>query len=179
MSAYVLIAAEEEQLSGEAVAVTAAPTAAEDSATPVPAAATGDSATPVPAAAAPVKTELSYIELKALLKDCQDGNNCRVSKVDFMDSLGESGIAYVDGAPLDINGIPKDDPSNDSSPYKLMAKCRDAKVPYTFPFTRTMRDQQAARASQPPKEAEPAMPSFSIPSIELPKLSMPSFSLPF
>ena len=31
-----------------------------------------------------------------------------------MDSLGESGIAYVDGAPLDINGIPKDDPSNDS-----------------------------------------------------------------
>ena len=80
MSAYVLIAAEEEQLSGEAVAVTAAPTAAEDSATPVPAAATGDSATPVPAAAAPVKTELSYIELKALLKDCQDGNNCRVSK---------------------------------------------------------------------------------------------------
>jgi len=161
-SAIFLVAADEELPSTTA-------TAPAESAAPAPAA---DDST-----AKPAPTELSYIELKALLKDCQDGAPCRVSKVDFMDALGESGIAYVDAVPLTINDIPKDDPSNDSSPYKLMAKCRDAKVPYSFPFTRVMREQQATRPSTPAKDAEVPSPSFSIPPIEMPKL--PSFSLPF
>jgi hypothetical protein len=31
-----------------------------------------------------------------------------------------------------ISNLPPDDPSNDSSPLKLVAKCRDASVPFTF-----------------------------------------------
>ena len=37
-----------------------------------------------------------------------------------------------------FSAVPVDDPSSDSSPYKLVAKCRDAKVPYTFPFTESL-----------------------------------------
>ena len=44
----------------------------------------------------------------------------------------------ADGSRLTIVGIPRDDPTNDSSPYKLVAKLRDAKVPYTFPFSETL-----------------------------------------
>jgi hypothetical protein len=31
-----------------------------------------------------------------------------------------------------IRNLPADDPNNDSSPLKLVAKCRDAGVPFTF-----------------------------------------------
>ena len=42
------------------------------------------------------------------------------------------------GEKLRVTGIPVEDPNSDSSPLKLVAKLRDAKIPYSFPFTRTL-----------------------------------------
>ena len=54
---------------------------------------------------------------------------------DHVDVARPDGDAlFKDGTRLPITGIPEDNPTNDSSPYKLVAKCRDAKVPYSFPF---------------------------------------------
>jgi hypothetical protein len=84
-------------------------------------------------------TSIAYADLVRELKTCRDGAICRVSKVAFTTASGETGDAILaNGARLPIVGIPVDDPSSDSSPYKLVAKCRDAKVPYTFPFTESL-----------------------------------------
>ena len=80
-------------------------------------------------------TSISYEELKQLLIDCREGDVCTIEKVVFTVESGEQGDAlFKDGTRLPITGIPEDNPTNDSSPYKLVAKCRDAKVPYSFPF---------------------------------------------
>ena len=82
----------------------------------------------------PAATSITYDALAELLSQCRNGQ-CNVSKVAFTSTNGETGDAiFTDGSRLPILGIPEDNPTNDSSPYKLMAKCRDAKVPYSLPF---------------------------------------------
>ena len=77
-----------------------------------------------------------------------------LEKVVFTVESGETGDAvFKSGARLPITGIPEDNPTNDSSPYKLVAKLRDAKVPYTFPFPRGW-----------PNTAQRAMPRRRLPT---------------
>eukprot|EP00965_Chrysotila_dentata_P055684 1847007-Pleurochrysis_carterae.AAC.7 len=80
--------------------------------------------------------EIEYSELTARLVTCRELGECDIVKVEFASVSGETGIAVTKtGERLQIKSIPRDIPSNDSSPLRLVAKLRDAKVPYTFPFS--------------------------------------------
>lgn len=80
-------------------------------------------AAPAPAAPEPAATSITYERLKELLVDCRDGEVCKVQKVVFTVESGETGDAVmVDGSRLPISGIPEENPTNDSSPAKLVAK---------------------------------------------------------
>lgn len=153
---------------------------------------------------------IDYADLKELLNQCIDGSIevCKVEKVEFEDPRGEIGTAYINGKRLNIQGIPKDNPTNDSrcdqpryaadsvanrscrereqlralatpstpcSPYKLVAKLRDAKVPYTYPFSKYLRSNQGSGASGEASSAAESSPSWGLPG--LPSLPLPS--LPF
>ena len=96
------------------------------------------------------------------------------------------------GAPLDLHGLlgavsgARDLPRTvatpgDQSPLKLAAKCRDARVPYTFPFSDFLATQKKQKTSAAAGAgagggggggggglALPSLPSPSLPS--LPKL---------
>lgn len=112
--------------------------ASADEATAVDGAAV-DGAAAAPPAAPAAPTSVTYDELKKLLIQCKDEGVCKVEKVAFTEASGESADAiFVDGSRVPVIGIPKDDPGTDSSPYKLVAKLRDAKVPYTFPFSENL-----------------------------------------
>ena len=63
------------------------------------------------------------------------------------------------------------------SPYKLVAKARDAKVPYSFPFSRKLKADNAAAAAAAASGAAQPAPSISLPSLSLPIVSLPK--LPF
>ncbi|KAL1512221.1 hypothetical protein AB1Y20_005484 [Prymnesium parvum] len=124
---------------------------------------------PPPAPPKPARpAEISYLDLKALLNQCIDGSSdvCKVDRVDFDDAVGETATALVEGQSLRVLGIPEDNPNNDSSPYKLVAKLRDAKVPFTFPFSRTLKETSAASESGSPRL--PSLPS--LPTLTMPKL---------
>ena len=85
-------------------------------------------------------TSITYSAVKELLLECKDSDECKVTEVAFTSSNGESAdIILSSGLRLPILGIPPDNPTNDSSPLKLAAKCRDAKVKYTFPFSNLLR----------------------------------------
>ena len=78
----------------------------------------------------------AYQDVIAALRACKDDGVCRIVKVKFTTANGESADAiFDDGSQRPIVGIPADDPTSDSSPYRLVAKCRDAKVAYSFPFS--------------------------------------------
>ena len=82
---------------------------------------------------------ITYGALSDELIKCRETGVCSVERVRFTVESGEQGEAiYSDGARRPIIGIPADDPNSDSSPYKLVAKLRDAKVPYTYPFTEAL-----------------------------------------
>ena len=71
----------------------------------------------------PAATSITYERLKQLLTNCRDGEACKVQKVVFTVESGETGDALmVDGSRLAISGIPEENPTNDSSPAKLVAK---------------------------------------------------------
>ena len=90
---------------------------------------------PAPPAAA-ANGPIAYDDLLMKLRSCRDGAACQVRKVVFTTANGESGEAiFTDDTTHPIVGIPPDNPNSDSSPYKLVAKCRDAKIPYSFPFS--------------------------------------------
>ena len=87
----------------------------------------------------PPSTEMSYTSLSKLLIECKDTDTCTIERVAFATPSGdEATVVLKSGASLPITGIPKDDPNSDSSPYKLVARLRDARVPYTFPFSQTL-----------------------------------------
>jgi hypothetical protein len=92
---------------------------------------------------------ITYEELGLELRACRDGLECRVEKVVFTITSGETGDAIMGGVARPILGIPKDDPNNDSSPYKLAAKCRDAKVPYSFPFADVLAKYKSSKSPAP------------------------------
>ena len=120
------------------------------------------------AAASRQPTTMTYDELCQLLVQCRDGGTdaCPVAKVAFATASGEAADAVLkDGSRLAILGIPAENPSNDSSPYKLVAKLRDARVPYTFSFASDLAKYRGTSSA----------PSISLPSVGLPKLP----SLPF
>lgn len=111
-------------------------------------------------------TSISYVDIQKLLNDCRDGDACALEKVVFTVESGETGDAvFKSGARLPITGIPEDNPTNDSSPYKLVAKLRDAKVPYTFPFSEGLAKYRSK------SNAEKTAPNqISAPFLALPKL---------
>ena len=98
------------------------------------------------------------------------------------------------GAPLDLHGLlgavsgapylPRTVATpGDQSPLKLAAKCRDARVPYTFPFSDFLATQKKQKTSAAAAGAGggggggggglalPSLPSPSLPSLpSLPKL---------
>lgn len=86
------------------------------------------------------RTSISYEDLSRLLVDCKDSDDvCNVERVAFTVASGESGdVFFTNGDRVPITGIPQENPNNDSSPYKLIAKLRDARVRYTFPFSDTL-----------------------------------------
>ena len=84
-------------------------------------------------------TSISYQEVTKLLIQCKEELTCPVGSVAFTSASGETAdVMLASGKRLGITGIPVENPNNDSSPYKLVAKLRDAKVPYTFPFSSTL-----------------------------------------
>ena len=125
---------------------------ADGSATQVSASASSAQDAPVPAAAA--ARDITYTDLLNLLTQCLDGD-CSVESVLFTDAKGEVGEAVVNGARLQIVGIPRDNPNNDTGPAKLIAKIRYAKVPYSFSFAANLRSA---------KPAAPSTPVISLPS---------------
>ena len=93
-----------------------------------------------PAPAVPARTTITYAEMKGLLIECKDGDECTIKSVAFTSANGETADAILtSGERLPIIGIPEDNPSNDSSPLQLAAKLRDAGVPYSFPFSDLLR----------------------------------------
>ena len=104
----------------------------DDAVAPIAAPAAAPPPAPPPA---PPTGPIAYSDVLDLLKACRDGDECQVAKIVFTVSNGESAEAlFVSGVSRPIVGIPPDNPNTDSSPYKLVAKARDAKVPYSFPF---------------------------------------------
>ena len=109
---------------------------------PAPAAPAPETSTPLPTDA----TEMSYDKLKKLLIDCKDPDLCIVQKVAFQSASGEQAdVILKSGERLTVIGIPEENPSNDSSPAKLVAKLRDAKVPFTFPFQEALAKARSNR----------------------------------
>ena len=122
---------------------------------------------PPPPPPPPVRSSISYEALSDVLAECRSSGECGVSRVEFTVNSGEEGFATVDGVRLRITNIPADNPNNDSSPLKLAARLRDAKVPYTFPFSDLSRFREA------PQEGGAGgggLPSFPLPTIKLPSL---------
>lgn len=84
-------------------------------------------------------TDMSYTSLSKLLIECRETGTCTIERVEFNTPSGEEATVVLrSGTSLPISGIPKDDPNSDSSPYKLVARLRDARVPYTFPFSQNL-----------------------------------------
>jgi hypothetical protein len=106
----------------------------------LPASAVADEADDAAPPAAPARrTSMSYPELVQMLNDCKDNGVCEVESVRFTVASGETGnVTLKSGETLPITGIPEENPTNDSSPARLIAKLRDAKVQYTFPFSDTL-----------------------------------------
>ena len=96
---------------------------------------------PLPPPPPPMKaTDISYEELKVKLIECKDPELCTVERVAFLSAKGEEAdVVLKSGERLPIIGIPQENPSNDSSPAKLIAKLRDSKVPFSFPFTDALK----------------------------------------
>tara|TARA_B110001452_G_C15203469_1_gene417552 strand:+ start:395 stop:670 length:276 start_codon:yes stop_codon:yes gene_type:complete len=89
---------------------------------------------------------------------------CSVEKVEFSSTSGDAGVALIGGQRLEILGIPAENPNSTVGPLKLAARCRDASVPYTFPFTEFLKKQNAEKQ----QAAASGGGGFKLPS--LPKL---------
>ena len=96
---------------------------------------------PLPPPPPPMKaSDISYEALKVRLIECKDPELCTVERVAFLSANGEEAdVVLKSGERLPIIGIPQENPSNDSSPAKLIAKLRDSKVPFSFPFTDALK----------------------------------------
>ena len=114
--------------------------------------------------------EVGYKELVKKLNACIETGPCEVQRVEFINSSGEKAVAFINGDEYKVLDIPSDNPNNDSSPLRLAAKLRDAKVPYTFPFSAYLKQ---ARESAPPSSSQPAPSAFSFPSLSLPNIPSP------
>ena len=87
--------------------------------------------TPPPPPPPPPK-EIEYSELVSRLSTCRETGVCDVERVDFKSAKAEAAVARIGGSERTVLNLPIEDPSNDSSPLKLVARCRDANVPYVF-----------------------------------------------
>ena len=96
---------------------------------------------PLPPQPPPMEaSDISYEALKVRLIECKDPELCTVERVAFLSANGEEAdVVLKSGERLPIIGIPQENPSNDSSPAKLIAKLRDSKVPFSFPFTDALK----------------------------------------
>lgn len=140
-----------------AVAEPALAPAAADEATPAAPA-------PVPPAPPP-PTTITYDALSQRLADCQSGSSCTVEKVEFSSSSGDAGAAIVGGQRLEVLGIPAENPNSTNGPLKLAARCRDAGVPYTFPFTEFLKKQNAVKQEQAAASAASGGGGLSLPKL--------------
>ena len=86
--------------------------------------------TPPPPPPPPPK-EIEYSELVSRLSTCRETGVCDVERVDFKSAKAEAAV-LIGGSERTVLNLPIEDPSNDSSPLKLVARCRDANVPYVF-----------------------------------------------
>lgn len=127
---------------GEEPAAAALPVASLEDAAAAPA-----PVPPAPPPAPPPPTTITYDALSQRLADCQSGA-CTVEKVEFSSTSGDAGVAIIGGQRLEILGIPAENPNSTVGPLKLAAKCRDAGVPYTFPFTEFLKKQNAEKQQQ-------------------------------
>lgn len=80
----------------------------------------------------PPPKEIEYSELVSRLSTCRETGVCDVERVDFKSANAEAAVARIGGSERTVLNLPIEDPSNDSSPLKLVARCRDANVPYVF-----------------------------------------------
>ena len=80
----------------------------------------------------PPPKEIEYSELVSRLSTCRETGVCDVERVDFKSAKAEAAVARIGGSERTVLNLPIEDPSNDSSPLKLVARCRDANVPYVF-----------------------------------------------
>lgn len=89
-------------------------------------------------------SDMTYEELKSRLIECKNSEFCMIEKVAFRSASGDQAVViFKSGETLPVIGIPAEDPSSDSSPARLVARLRDAKVPFTFPFSEYLAKSQA------------------------------------
>lgn len=114
----------------------------------------------------PPPTTIDYSELVTQLKGCRASGVCSVERVDFLSASGDSAVAYIRGAERVVLNLPVDDPTNDSSPLRLVAQCRDAGVPFTFSSI-----QAALKATKSSSVLSNPSGGLTLPSLpSLPKL---------
>jgi hypothetical protein len=132
-----------------------------------------------PASIAADANDISYDDLRSLLRACRESPSaCSVERVVFTSPNGETGTALLNtGQQLPITGIPPESPTSDSSPARLVAKLRDAQVPFTFPFNVNVKPASSSPTLVNPLTLPPmALPKLPLLPPEMP--SLPSTSLP-